>query len=205
MKKAVCPNQRLALTLRFLATLETFRSLEYQFWISRKAASYIINEVCKAIVTELAGTYLKLPSCQKDWKNIDKKFKETWKFPVGIGTVDGKHIEIIECGIGSQYDNYKRANTIVLLVVVASNYEVTWANAGMNERILESGVLKRSKIGHMLEEGSLNLPVPEPLSGISVPAPYVMIRSYYNRTSWNHFHEKIWTCLLELATTVSRV
>ena len=66
MKKAVCPNERLALTLRFLATLETFRSLEYQFWISRKATSYIINEVCKAIVAELAGTYLKLPSCQED-------------------------------------------------------------------------------------------------------------------------------------------
>ena len=31
MKKAVFPNQRLELTLRFLATLESFRSLEYQF------------------------------------------------------------------------------------------------------------------------------------------------------------------------------
>ena len=31
VKKAVFPNQRLELTLRFLATLESFRSLEYQF------------------------------------------------------------------------------------------------------------------------------------------------------------------------------
>ena len=175
MKKAVFPNQRLELTLRFLATLESFRSLEYQFWISRKATSYIINEVCKAIVTGLAGTYLKLPSSQEDWQNINQKFEETWNFPLCIGAVDGKHIEIIGCGIWSQYYNYKSANTIALLVIAASNYQVTWADAGMNERILESGVLKRSKLGHMLEEGSLNLPVPEPLAGISVPAPYVFI------------------------------
>ena len=41
MRKAICPKQRLALTLRFLVTGESFRSLEYQFRISRKAVSYI--------------------------------------------------------------------------------------------------------------------------------------------------------------------
>ena len=76
MRKAICLKQRLALTLRFLATGESFRTLEYQFRSSRKAISYIIDEVCKAIVTVLAGTYLKFPSCQEVWKNIEKKFKE---------------------------------------------------------------------------------------------------------------------------------
>ena len=52
--KAICPKQRLARTLRFLATGESFCSLEYQFRISRKAVSCIIDEVCKAIVTVLA-------------------------------------------------------------------------------------------------------------------------------------------------------
>ena len=31
MRKAICPKHRLALTLRFLATGESFHSLEYQF------------------------------------------------------------------------------------------------------------------------------------------------------------------------------
>ena len=77
MRKTICPKQRLALTLRFLATGGSFRSLEYQFWISIKTISYIIDEVCKAIVTVLAGTYLKFPSYQADWDNIKKKKIQT--------------------------------------------------------------------------------------------------------------------------------
>ena len=43
----------LALTLKFLATGETYRSLCFQFRISRAAISYIINDVCKAIAMHL--------------------------------------------------------------------------------------------------------------------------------------------------------
>ena len=45
----------------------------------------------------------------------------------------------------------------------------------MNGRISDSGVLKRSKLGQMLEERSLNLPAAEPLPGRSVPIPYMFI------------------------------
>ena len=68
--------------------------------------------------------------------------------------------------MGSQYYNYKGTNSIVLLVVTGSNYEVTWA---------DGGVLKRSKLSQMLEEGSLNLPASKPLPGRSAPSPYVLI------------------------------
>ena len=141
MRKAICPKQRLVLALRFLATGKSFRSLEYQFRISGKAISDIIDKVFKATVTVLAETYLKFPSCQEDWKNIEKNFKEKWNFPHCIGTVDDKHIEIIRRGMGSQYYNYKGTNSIVLLVVAGSNYEVTWADVGMNGRISNGGVL----------------------------------------------------------------
>ena len=164
MRKAICPKQRLASTLRFIVTGESFCSLKYQSRISRKAVSYIIDEFCKVIVTVLSGTYLKFPS-----------FKEKWNFPHCIGAVYGKHIVNIGCGMGSQYYNYKGTNSIFLLVAPGSNYEVTWANVGMNGRISDGGVLKRSKLGQMLEEGSLNLPAPEPLPGRSVPTPYVFI------------------------------
>ena len=42
-------------------------------------------------------------------------------------------------------------------------------------RILDGSVLKRSKLGQMLEKGSLNLPAPEPLLGQSILTPYVFI------------------------------
>ena len=50
----IVPLERRALTLRFLATAESFRSLHFQFRISRPAISYIVTEVCEAIPKKLA-------------------------------------------------------------------------------------------------------------------------------------------------------
>ena len=41
MRPPISPSERLALTLRFIATGETFRSLEFQFRVSRTAISHI--------------------------------------------------------------------------------------------------------------------------------------------------------------------
>ena len=53
MRKAISASERVALTLRFLATGESFSSLEYQFRISKRAISYIVIEVCRAIYSEM--------------------------------------------------------------------------------------------------------------------------------------------------------
>jgi len=45
MRPSIQPSERLAVTLRFLASGETFSSLEKQFRISRTAISYIVVEV----------------------------------------------------------------------------------------------------------------------------------------------------------------
>lgn len=46
MRSAINPRERLCITLPYLATGETFSSLETQFRVSRTAISYIIIEVC---------------------------------------------------------------------------------------------------------------------------------------------------------------
>ena len=55
----------------------------------------------------------------------------------------------------------------------------------MNERILDGGALKRSTLGQMLQEGSLNLLAPERLPGRTrhPMCLLVMMRSHYNQTS----------------------
>ena len=75
MRKAICPKQRLALTLRFLATGESFHSLEYQFRISREAISYIIDEVCKAIVDSACWNLLKISIMLKGLDKYRKYFQ----------------------------------------------------------------------------------------------------------------------------------
>lgn len=58
-RKAIPPNERLALTLRFLATGDSFASLALLFRISKSAISSIIPEVCTAIIEKLQD-YIKV-------------------------------------------------------------------------------------------------------------------------------------------------
>jgi len=49
-RKAIPANERLAITLRYLATGDSYISLAYTFKVSKQTISRIIPEVCAAII-----------------------------------------------------------------------------------------------------------------------------------------------------------
>lgn len=59
-REPISASQRLAVTLRFLATGESYRSLQYMFRIPHNTISGIIPEVCDAIYKVLQPDYLKV-------------------------------------------------------------------------------------------------------------------------------------------------
>ena len=107
--KIIRAQERLVLTIRFLATGETFRSLSHQFRISERTISYIIEQVTKAIAHYVGKDYIKTPSSQQQWLDISEIFNSRWNFPNCIGAVDGKHVLITAPpGTGSEFFNYKK-------------------------------------------------------------------------------------------------
>ena len=67
--RPICAEEKLALTLRFLATGESFSSLSFQFRISKSAVAYIVKRVCESIVKCLLHIYmsyqvLKMSGCR---------------------------------------------------------------------------------------------------------------------------------------------
>ena len=129
--KVISLKERLALKIRFLATGETYRSLSYQFRISTRAISYIIKEVCEAIIKNMRNIYLKVPSSPEEWLTVAEKFESRWQFPNCIGAMDGKHIVMQPPGnSGSYYYNYKHTNSIILMAVAGPNYECLYYDIG---------------------------------------------------------------------------
>ncbi|XP_057308066.1 uncharacterized protein LOC130645955 [Hydractinia symbiolongicarpus] len=90
--QTISAAQRLVLTIRFLATGETYKSLSFQFRVSERALSYIVDEVTKTITEYIGKEYMKIPSSLDDWNKISEKFASRWNLPNCIGAIDGKHI-----------------------------------------------------------------------------------------------------------------
>lgn len=60
MRQAISVEERLIVTLRYLAIGRTLENLKFSAIISPQALGVIIPETCKAIYTALKKTYLKV-------------------------------------------------------------------------------------------------------------------------------------------------
>ena len=173
--KICTAKEKLSLTLRFLATGETYRSLCWQFRISRAAISYIIIQVCKAIKTQLAE-YMTVPTTTREWLAISRKFGERWNYPNCIGAVDGKHIVMQPPpSAGSKFYNYKHTHSIVLMPVAGPDYECIYADIGTNGRVSDGGVWNKCSLSNKIDTGELSLPVPSHLPLSEKVFPYVLL------------------------------
>ena len=138
-QRVVTAAENLVLTIRFLATGGTFSSLNLQFRISDRAISNIVDSVSKAIVSYIGKEYIKVPSCSREWLQISEIFLSKWNFPNCLGAIDGQHIQIRRPpDTGSEYFNYKKTFSIILLAIAGPDYECIFADIGSNGRMNDS-------------------------------------------------------------------
>jgi hypothetical protein len=62
-RKSITVNERLAVTLRFLATGDSYQSLMYLFKTAKQSISTIVPELCEALV-EALQEYIKVSTCR---------------------------------------------------------------------------------------------------------------------------------------------
>ncbi|RVE51453.1 hypothetical protein evm_003854 [Chilo suppressalis] len=175
IRQPVSPQTRLAITLRYLATGDSYSSLSYTFRVSKQLISKIIPDVCQELINSLAG-YVKVPSSEQEWKQISREFEIRWNFPHCIGAIDGKHVMIVAPNnSGSEYYNYKNQFSMVLMVIADGNYNFIYANYGAKGRSSDSGIFQETPFYNALLESSLKLPRPEPITQGGTEMPYVIV------------------------------
>lgn len=175
-RQSISAEKRLAITLRYLASGNTYRDLMFATRIHESTISLIVPEVCEAIVKTLMPEYIKMPATVSEWKKVTKGFETLWNFPMCIGSLDGKHVEFqAPRSVGSYYYNYKGAHSIVLLALVDAYYKFLYVDVGINGRISDGGVFCESSLQNAIDTNRLNLPNDECLPGTTVKVPYVIV------------------------------
>ncbi|VEN44056.1 unnamed protein product, partial [Callosobruchus maculatus] len=128
LRLSIPAKERLAVTLRCLASGDSYQSLSFLFKISPQIISVIVPEVCQELIIALSE-HLKTPQSPAEWKTIAQVFEERWHFPHCCGAIDGKHV-ILQAppNSGSEYFNYKSTFSINLMALCDAYYCITYAN-----------------------------------------------------------------------------
>ncbi|XP_067123235.1 uncharacterized protein [Centruroides vittatus] len=198
-REAISARDRLAVTLRFLATGETFRSLSFSFRIGRSTIAKIIEETTKVIWNNLKNDYMKMPDNENEWKAIAKGFESRWQLPHCCGSIDGKHI-LVQCpkNSGSLNYNYKGSFSKILLAVTDYEYKFISVEFCFMGGESDGGIFQRSSFGKKLSEEKLNLPNENILLNSNKVFPYFFVgdeafplkknlmRPYPRRSAFTH-------------------
>jgi hypothetical protein len=160
---------------RYLATGNSFRSVGFNFRLGFNTVRNIVREVCEAI-WEILGPRVMPPPTEDMWKEVSQRYKYMWNFPICVGAIDGKHINIrCPIGGGSAYYNYKGTNSIGLLALVDANYKFIAVDVGAYGRNSDGNIFANSTLYKLLERGILNIPTDTPLRENGEPLPHVMV------------------------------
>ncbi|XP_068098292.1 uncharacterized protein [Hyperolius riggenbachi] len=169
-RPSISAEEKLLVTLRYLATGQSFASLHYSFRLGKSTIAYIIRDTCKAIWKRVAPIYMAPPD-QSTWQRIADGFWDIAYFPNCLGAIDGKHVRIImPPKSGSRYYNYKRYFSLVILAIADVNSNFIYIDVGSYGSSCDSFIFHHSNFYQRMEAGLLGFPPPKPWPRRAEPA-----------------------------------
>ncbi|XP_059894187.1 uncharacterized protein LOC132447425 [Gadus macrocephalus] len=175
-RDSISAGERLTVTLRFLATGESFKSLSYHFRMGESTIGQFVPETCEAIYSVLKEKYAKCPDTALGWQQVATGFLSRWNFPNCIGALDGRRVKGRSPPVsGSTNHNSKPPFPIDLMAMVDSDYRFLYVDVGSQGRISDGGVFAGCTFADALENRTTNMPAPAPLPGSDQLSPYCIV------------------------------
>ncbi|KAJ8926365.1 hypothetical protein NQ314_021278 [Rhamnusium bicolor] len=138
MRSPISPQIKLEVTLRYLATGDSFASLQYLYRLPKHRP-------------KLLHIIFFVPSTDEDWKDIQTGFSTQWNFPHCCGAIDGKHVQVQQPpNSGSEFYNYKGTYSIILFALVDANYCFKYIEVGANGRASDSTIFRNSTLNEAI-------------------------------------------------------
>ncbi|XP_046555925.1 putative nuclease HARBI1 [Haliotis rubra] len=176
MRNSIPVGEKLALTLRYLASGDSYSSLEFLYRVPRipsvtlflvsvkPSMMYFKKTTCRFLLLNVTGTTFR----KNSWQSGSS--------PHCIGAIDGKHIAIrAPNNTGSEFFNYKKFFSIILLALVDANCKFIFVDVGANGRAGDAAVYANSQLSYALQHNTLNIPQPTPLEGRHELVPSVVV------------------------------
>ena len=179
MRLCIEPGVKLAITLRFLASGDSYSSLSYAFRVAKSTISLFVPKVCTAIFDAYQAEAFMIEWTEEGWNTKAEKFYRRWNMPHTMGALDGKHVAIKKPKkSGTLYHNYKGFFSIPLLALVDADYRFLWAEVGGQGHMSDAQIYLETSLREAFEDGTINRPAPCPLTDDAdddTPVPYFLV------------------------------
>lgn len=183
LRKAICVEKRVAITLWCLATPSEYRTIGHLFGVARCTVCVIVHETVDAIVSKLLTTYITFPTGQALVKVV-QGFDEKWNLPQCAGAIDGSHIPV-KAPLLNHTDYYNRKGwySVIIQAVVDCNYlfrdvYVGWPGSVHDARVFANSTLYQKATDKLVLQGNAR-----ELNGKTVPI-YLAGDSGYPLLPW---------------------
>ena len=140
---------------------------------------------------------MQMPDTEVEWRTIAQDFENLWNFPMCIGALDGKHVNIRPPHhSGSIFYNYKHFFSIVLMALVDAKYRFLYCDVGCNGQVSDGGVFAQTSLQDSLSNKTANIPTPTFLPGTdqlmsfhivadeAFPLREDIMKPYHNRNAY---------------------
>ncbi|CAF3307254.1 unnamed protein product [Rotaria sp. Silwood2] len=152
LRSAVVVHKRIACALYTLGSSSEFRTIAHLFGIGKTTATLILHEFCDVLVNLFFNCIIKFPTTNSEIQETMNEFFTQHGYPMCVGAVDGTHIGIKPPGgAESDYYNYKKYHSILMLAVVNSNLKFTYVNIGAPGRCNDASVYNRSSLAQVIK------------------------------------------------------
>ena len=176
MREPLSVGLMLTITLRFLATGDSYTSLQYSFRVSKPAICRLVPKVCQALNDIYKPEVLKCPRTPEEWNKVAEGFSRRWNYHNCVGALDGKHVRVQRpWHAGSMFFNYKKFHSIVLMAVADANYKFLYVDIGAEGSAGDGGTWFKCSLHDAIEQKRVGFPDASCLPGDDTPIPFHIV------------------------------
>ena len=149
------PQSRTQVTLRHLASGDSYSTRQYAFRVARSTINKFVPEVCDAIIRAYQDEVMTCPTSPENWLVVESVFCWRWNIPHALGALNGKYIPI-RCP--------RRGGSLLYSWPWWMEIQkFLWVDLGAAGSSSDAQNFKHSDLRHKIEDGTISFPESESL------------------------------------------
>lgn len=145
-------EKKVCCALYAMGSTAELRTIGHLFGIGKSTAGELLHEFCSILIELFFHRLVKFPTTNEEIKMTIDGFATKYQYPLCLGSLDGTHISVTPpMGFETDYFNYKKFYSIIMLAVVDSNLRFTYVNIGAPGRCNDASVYTRSNLADVIK------------------------------------------------------